>query len=359
MNLLTRYLLKEVASASGFVFLALLSLFFFFDLINELGSAGRGDYGIGQVAIYVSLLVPGHIYEIVPIAALIGSLFAMSRLVMNSELTVMRASGLSNGRMAIILAFAGLCFALIAMIVGEVVSPWSEQSAQKLKLRATKSVVAQSFQSGLWVKDGNAFINAQEVMPDSALRGLKVYEFNQEWGLERILSADSGEWQHGHKWILSNVSDTQFGAGGAIGVSSSKTREWNSVLNPDILSVLLIAPEKMSTPSLVRYIRHLGANKQKTSRYETALWSKLMFPLATPVIMLLALPFAFHSPRSGGMALKIFLGILAGLAFHLSNRMFSHFGLLNDWPPFLTAVAPSLVFLAVAIYAVRWLERPR
>lgn len=357
MKLLTRYILKEVALASGFVLIALLLLFSFFDLINELGSMGRGTYGLAQVALFVLLHMPGHLSEIVPIAALIGSLFAMSRLVMNSEMAVIRTSGISIRQIASTLSIAGLGFALLALLVGELITPWSEQSAQKVKLRATESVVTQSFQSGLWVKDGNAFINAREVLPDATLRGLKMYEFDQGWELKRIVSAERGEWQRSNKWLLSGVSDTQFAADGSISVGMEKSREWKSVLSPDILSVLLVAPEKMATPALIRYIGHLRANKQKTARHEIALWSKLFYPLATPVIMLLALPFAFHSPRSGGVAGKIFLGILAGLVFHLSNRLFSHVGLLNGWPPLLTAIAPSLVFLAVAWQALARIER--
>ncbi|KAB2312992.1 LPS export ABC transporter permease LptG [Betaproteobacteria bacterium SCN2] len=356
MNLIARYLLREVATSAGFVFVALVLLFSFFDLASELDSIGRADYGFAQAALYVALNVPGHVYEIVPIAALIGALFALSRLVMNSEFTVMLASGISSWRVAMLLALAGVGFALIALLVGELVSPWSEQAAKRLKLQATESVVAQAFRSGLWVKDGNAFINAREVLPDSGLRGLKVYEFDQNWELERIVTAESGTWAGEKRWKLGDVVDTRFSTEG-IKVGNEKTMDWESVLGPDILSVLLVSPEKMSTLALINYIRHLSENKQKTTRYEVALWSKFFYPLAIPVIMLLALPFAFHSPRSGGIALKVFLGILAGLAFHLSNRLFSHVGLLNDWPPFITASMPSLVFLAVALLVLKRLER--
>jgi lipopolysaccharide export system permease protein len=356
MNLIARYVMKEVVMAAGFVFLALVLLFSFFDFASELGSVGHDGYGLAQVALYVGLSVPGHVYEIVPIAALIGSLFALSRLVMSSEFTVMLASGVSSWRIAQLLALAGMGFALIALLVGELVSPWSEQAAQRMKLRATESVVAQAFRSGLWVKDGNAFINAREVLPDASLRELRVYEFNQDWELERIVTAEEGNWLSRHQWRLGGVSDTRFSQAG-IQVIKEKSREWRSVLGPDILSVLLVSPEKMAIPALVNYINHLAENKQKTTRYEVALWSKLFYPLAIPVIMLLALPFAFHSPRAGGIAVKVFLGILAGLAFHLSNRLFSHVGLLNDWPPFFTAAAPSLLFLGVALYALKRLER--
>lgn len=356
MNLVSRYLLKEVATSAGFVFVGLVLLFSFFDLASELDSIGRADYGFAQAALYVALNVPGHVYEIVPIAALIGALFALSRLVMNSEFTVMLASGISGWRVAMILALAGLVFAVIALLVGELVSPWSEQAAKRLKLRATESVVAQTFRSGLWVKDGNAFINAREVLPDSSLRDLKVYEFDKNWELVRIMTAENGTWEGKKQWRLGGVADTRFSQGG-IKVNNEKAMDWESVLSPDILNVLLVSPEKMSTPALINYIRHLSENKQKTTRYEVALWSKIFYPFAIPVIMLLALPFAFHSPRSGGIALKVFLGILAGLAFHLSNRLFSHVGLLNDWPPFVTAATPSLMFLAVALLVLKRLER--
>jgi len=355
MSLIARYVLKEVGMAAGFVFLALILLFSFFDLGSELSRMGN-NYGLAQVALYVALNVPGHVHEIVPIATLIGSLFALSRLVMNSEFAVMLASGVSTWRIARLLAVIGLGFALFALAVGELVSPWTEQAAQNVKLRATKSVVAQAFRSGLWVKDGNTFINAREVLPDAGLRDLKVYEFNQDWELARIMTAESGVWLSRHKWRLAGVSDTSFSPGG-IKVVHENNRDWKSVLSPEILSVLLIAPEKMATPALIGYIRHLRENRQNTTRYEIALWSKLFYPLAIPVIMLLALPFASHSPRSGSISMKVFLGILAGLSFHLINRLFSHMGLLNDWPPFLTAAAPSLVFLGVALYALKHLER--
>lgn len=356
MNLIARYVLKEVATASGFVFLALVLLFSFFDLASELGSIGRAGYGFAQAAMYVFLNLPGHVHEIVPIAALIGSLFALSRLVMNSEFTVMLASGVSSWRVAQLLALAGIGFAIIALVVGELVAPWSEQAAQRLKLRATESVVAQAFRSGLWVKDGNAFINAREVLPDTSVRDLKVYEFSQNWELQRIMTAEKGSWRDEGKWTLGGVADTNFSKDG-IQVSRTKSREWESVLGPDILGMLLVAPEKMSTPALIGYIRHLRENKQMTTRYEVALWTKMFYPLAIPVIMLLALPFAFHSPRSGGIAVKLFLGILAGLAFHFSNRLFAYVGLLNDWPPFFSAAAPSLIFLGVALYAIKRLEQ--
>ncbi|MHB0986686.1 MAG: LptF/LptG family permease, partial [Sulfuricella sp.] len=122
---------------------------------------------------------------------------------------------------------------------------------------------------------------------------------------------------------------------------------------PDILNVLLVVPEQMSAWNLYFYVQHLRENKQKTTRYEIALWSKLAYPFASLVMIMLALPFAFYQGRSGGVSAKIFTGIMLGLAFHLLNRLFSHLGLLNDWPPMFSAIFPTLAFLGAAM-AMMW-----
>jgi lipopolysaccharide export system permease protein len=357
MLTLGRYLLREVLLATGLVLLALIVLFSFFDLLHEMGDMQRnGGYGLAKVFLYVLLNIPGHVYEAAPIAALIGSLFAVSRLVTNSELTVMRTSGVSTWRVARYLGLLGLVFSLLALLNGELVSPWTEQVAQQIKLTATKSVVVQQFQSGLWAKDGNSFINAREVMPDATLKDVRIYRFDDKWHLLSASRSESAKWLGNQQWQLNNTAESQILADG-VKTKTEETQNWRTVLSPDILSVLLVAPEKMSTVTLYRYIKHLRANKQKSSRYEIALWSKLFLPLATPVMMLLALPFAYHSPRSGGTSIRVFLGILAGLGFHLLNRLFGYVGLLNDWPPFLAAVLPSVFIFVVALFAINQVEK--
>jgi lipopolysaccharide export system permease protein len=132
---------------------------------------------------------------------------------------------------------------------------------------------------------------------------------------------------------------------------------WNSVLTPDILNVLLVVPEQMSAWNLYFYVEHLRENKQRTTRYEIALWSKLVYPFASLVMILLALPFAHHQTRSAGVGQKVFAGIMLGLAFHLLNRLFAHLGLLNDWDPVLSAVAPTALFFCMALGMMWWIGR--
>jgi lipopolysaccharide export system permease protein len=356
MRLLARYLSGQVLSASAFVLLALLVLFAFFDIIQELSGVGRSNYGLAQAAVVVVLNMPGHLYEILPVAALIGTLFALSRLVGNSEYAVMRVSGLSNWRVAGYLSVIGVLITLLVLVLGEFIAPWSEQAAQRYKLSATHSVVAQQFRSGLWVKDGSTFINVREVMPDNTLRGIEIYGFETDGRLGWIRAAEMANWRRDKAWDLHQVMETQFGTDG-ISATRSAREDWRSVLTPDILGVLLVAPEKMSARTLWRYVAHLKENGQKATRYELALWSKFISPFVIPIMMLIAMPFAIQGPRAGGTSSKIFVGILTGLGFHLLSRLFGHLGLLNDWPVVVVSILPLLIFLAIALAGIRWMER--
>ena len=356
MNLLARYLSGQVLAASGFMLLALLVLFAFFDVMQELGSLGRNNYGLAQAVIVVLLNIPGHLYEILPVAALIGTLFALSRLVGNSEYAVMRVSGLSNWRVAGYFTVIGVLLSLLVLVLGEYVAPWSEQAAQRYKLSATRSVVAQQFRSGLWVKDGNTFINVREVMPDNTLRGVEIYGFGADGRLGWIRAADQASWRKDQSWDLQRVVETRFDAEGIHAVRNAH-QNWQSVLTPDILSVLLVAPEKMSARTLWRYVGHLKENGQKATRYELALWSKFISPFVIPIMMLIAMPFAIQRPRAGGTSSKIFIGILVGLGFHLLSRLFGHLGLLNDWPVVLVSGLPLIIFMAIALMGIRWVDR--
>ncbi len=356
MNILHRYMAREVFASTIFVFVALLALFAFFDLIHELSDLGKNNYRLPQILEFVALSLPSHVYELFPIAALIGTLFALARISANSEFTVMRVSGLSTHRFALSLLQTGMVFVLLTLIFGELITPATERMAQQLRLKATSSVVAQEFRSGLWVKDAYSFVNVREILPDTTLLGVKIFEFDHNYHLKTVSYADRGNHEEEGRWLLENVTQTHFG-GERLKVDNVPQLAWKSVLNPDILSVLLVVPEQMSAWSLYQYVQHLRENKQKTARYEIALWSKLAYPFATLVMMIFALPFAYHQSRSGGVSGKVFVGIMVGLAFHLLNRIFAHLGLLNDWPPLFSAFFPAIAFLAAAMGMILWVER--
>ena len=356
MSLLQRYLAKRIFASTLLVFSSLLVLFTFLDFIHELNDVGIGNYHLLYAFVYVLLSVPGHVYELFPIASLIGTIFALAQLGASSEITVMRVSGMSGHDMAGFLLKTGLVFVILTFVFGEYLAPLSDAEAQKLRLMATKSVVAQEFKSGLWVKDESSFINVREVLPDTTLVGVRIFEFDSRHDLKSISFAERGSYRGKNLWALSGVVQTRFREGG-ISVSSIPDFQWKSVLTPDMLSVLLIFPEHMSILTLHRYIDHLVENRQQATRYQIALWTKIVYPFAVLVMMLIALPFAYHRRREGGISAKIVLGIMIGLLFYLMNQLSARLGLIGGWAPFVAAASPTIVFLIFGMGTLWWVER--
>lgn len=353
---LRRYLAREIYGAILFVIVAFLALFAFFDLINELGDLGKGQYRLQHALGFVLLSVPGHVYELAPIAVLIGTLYGLARLAANSEFTVMRGSGLSPGNIVRLLSGIGVVMVLVTFSFGELVTPAAEKAARMLKLRATSSGLAQEFRSGLWVKDELRFVNVRDVLPDTTLVGVRIYEFDSDHHLTSISFASRGEYLGSNLWRLKEIVQTRFSGAGS-SVAQFPELEWPSVLTPDILSVLFVVPERMSAWNLFQYTRHLADNQQKTERYEIAMWKKVVYPFAVLVMMALALPFAYLHIRSGGVGIKVFTGIMIGIFFHMLNSLFLHLGLLRGWTPVYAALLPSALFLVAASLMMWWVER--
>ncbi|MDP1767067.1 MAG: LPS export ABC transporter permease LptG [Methylotenera sp.] len=355
MKILNKYLIKEIASNILLVMLALIAMFSFFDLIQELDDLGKGDYGLGKILLFVLLSAPGHIYEVMPVAVLVGCMYSLGQFARYSELVVLRVSGLSIFNIAVLLLKIGLAFTIVTFLVGELITPFSEKTAQRMRIKATDSLVAQEFRSGLWVKDGNSFINVEEVLPDATLLNIHIYEFDQNTKLIKARNAKGGQFENNH-WKLKEVSETSFNKD-SVQVTRFAEAKWNSLIRPELLNVLLVSPEKMSTWNLYAYINHLSVNKQKTTRYEVALWSKMIYPLACIVMVLLALPFGFIQQRAAGASTKIFVGIMLGVMYQILNRVFSHLGLLNDWPPLFSAIMPTILFLLAGLTMLHYVER--
>lgn len=352
-----RYLIRELLAAVFLVLAALLGLFIFFDLITELTKVGKAGYQVGHALMFVAFSIPGHIYELIPLAALIGGLYALSTLARHSEITVLRASGLRTADMLLTLFKAAGLLALLTFIVGEVVVPASERIGRELRATAFSQVIAQQgFVSGLWLKDGRSFINVREARPDGALNGVRIYAFDDEGALTSVVQAESAVSAKTGVWLLERVVATRL-EGEVASVEHLDSQAWTTSVTPELLTVLLVAPERMSLFGLYNYIRHLADNKQKTERYEIAVWKKLIYPLTSLVMIALALPFGYSHSRAGGVSLRIFAGVMIGILFYALNGLFSNLGVINAWPPMLSALTPPVLFMSAAAGMLWWVER--
>jgi lipopolysaccharide export system permease protein len=356
MRTLRRYLASEIIVATCLVMVALLMLFAFFDVVDEMRDLGRGAYRMTDIAIHVLLTLPTHVYEVFPIAALIGTLFALAQLVASTEYTVIRASGVSLWKLNRALLRVGALFAVLTFCFGEFIGPPAEQLAQRLRSLAIAGIVAQEFRSGLWIKDGHNFVNVGDVTPQVQLKRVRIYEFDDKFRLRTLSIADTGTYLQNRKWVLTGVVRTTF-EDMRTEVQNIPKLEWTSVLEPQLVSMLVVKPDRMSAWSLYSYTQHLKENRQRALRYEIALWMKGMYPMAVLVMVILAVPFAYFQKRQGGVGPRLFTGIMLGIAFYTFNRLFGALGLLYDWPAPISAVTPTVMFLALAIGMMWYQER--
>ncbi len=377
MTVIGRYLGREIISAVLFVLVGFLALFAFFDFVNELADIGRGGYRLQHALAFLALGLPSHAYELMPIAALIGTIYALAQFAAHSEFTAMRAAGLGRVTALAAVARVGVVFALATLLIGEVLTPPADRLAQRIRLSALGASVASEFRSGLWVKDTvrdpngtivhQRFVNVASLLPDTTLQTVRVFEFDGRFRLQQLLRASTGRFQPPDSWRLNQVEETTFvpnPEGDGYGVLRAERRDvpqvlWRSELNPDIVGVLMVVPERMSAWNLARYVQHLRENQQRSERYEIALWTKIVYPIAVVVMMALALPFGYLQQRAGGTGYKVFAGIMIGIGFHFLNGLFSHLGMLNTWPPWLAASIPSLVAMCVALAMLAWVDRAR
>ena len=353
MRILDMYIAKILVRHIMVTIVVLLGLFTFVTFIDQLGDLDRGRYGIVQVMQFVILRIPKTLYEMFPMAALIGSILGLSVLARDSELIVMRAAGISILRIVGSVLKVGLALALVAMLMGEVVSPYTETRALEVRNDAMQGNVAQKEEFGVWLRDDNTYVNIGEVLPDLTLLRVKIFEFDGDNFLRFLSSAEEGKYQRDdQRWVLKGLKRTM------INEESSAADEvtaayWSTVVNPEILRVFMIQPDQLSIWQLTRYIDHLKNNKQETSNYELAYWSKIVTPFATMVMLILAVPFVFKEARSGSLGRSLFSGIMIGLAFFIVNKAFSYFVTLFNIPPALGAILPTALVCVLSYLMIR------
>ncbi|MEW6762996.1 MAG: LPS export ABC transporter permease LptG [Pseudomonadota bacterium] len=393
MTILQRYFAVSIIQAVSFVAVAFLGLISFMDLSGELPSVGKGGYDFQNALMYVLLQMPGNVYQVMPVAALIGTIYTMAQFASSSEFTIMRASSMSTRTAAAMVFKVGILFVLVAFVFGELITPRTAPLAERVRLAAKGSTLSAEFRSGMWTKDsihtegvkgpviGTRFFNVRQIRPDGQLVDVRLYEFDPNMRMRALITATGGRYQGNNTWRLTGVSETLFSnsrelpAPGTprpegqslqaafgqetLAVSTRKldSLELASEITPKILSVSRSDPERMSANELAVYTRHLAENRQETDRFKVAFWKKIIDPLSILVLMALALPFAYLHTRSGGVSLKIFVGIMIGVSFLLLNALFSHLGVLTALPAFFTAAAPSILFTLLAIGALWWVER--
>jgi lipopolysaccharide export system permease protein len=346
--------------AVAFVTACFLALFFFFDFVDELQHVGKnnGVYELKHAFMFVLLLVPSRLYDLMPISVLIGTIFVMARLAQSSEFTILRTSGLGPTLALRNLIGLGLGFVVFTFAVGDYISPLCDRYGQFLKVKYMGSQIKVG-QTGAWLRetqdDRKIFVNINTLTSDGNPKGIRIFEFDKDGNWSALIKADQADILKDDAWNLHQVERNQLKSENTLQRQNTSEQRWSTDISAEMISVALLKPNRMRTVDLFQYIRHLSANNQTTQRFEIEFWKKVFYPLSCLVMVVLALPFAYLHFRSGNIASHVFGGVLAGISFFLLNNVSSYVGNINAWAPWFAAAAPGLLYTLASLAAFGWL----
>lgn len=321
---------------------------------NEFGSIGKGSYTVNHAIAVTGLSIPWRAYTLFPTAAVIGSLLGLGQLAGTSELTALRAIGLSRRRLSASVAFSLTLLTLLMVANGETLAPWGEERAQSIRsLRNSDMVVAQY--SGLWAREGEMFLNArtgeQKQSGDDKwleLRGVRLFQFEEDGRLQSIANVEVAEHRPGG-WLLHNVERTTFGPKSVARVNIVEER-WESDLDEAVLAASVTKPRNMGSLELRDSIEYRKRNRLDAGDFEEIYWGRWFYPFNALALCLAAIPFAFGSLRSGGYGKRLFVGIVFALGFFMLQQMFSRLAGIYRFDYRIAYALPPLIMLGVSGY---------
>lgn len=354
MRIIQRYFTTNLVWTSLLALAVLVALFSFFSLIDQLEETGKGSYGVGKAVYYVLLTIPRLAYELFPIAAVVGSMAALGMMANNSELTVIRTSGVSRVNLSVVLIRSGLLLVGIALLIGELVAPFSEEKAQHMRSIALSEQIALKTKYGFWARDGNSYINIRKILPGGLVEDIYIYEFDENDEMRSSIYAANGEYD-GSSWLLRKINQSIISKQ-QVTRKEIELASWESLLEPEMVDMLIVNPEYLTLWGLVNYIGFLEQNAQDAQRYKQAFWAKLVRPVSILVMIILAVPMVRYTSRNTAVGQRVFLGAFIGIIFHLLNQVSGHLGVVYGVPASISVTMPTLLLVAITVYMLRRTE---
>jgi lipopolysaccharide export system permease protein len=351
VNLLDRYVIRAVLGGVFIVLTVLLMLGALFLFIGQQDDIGTGTYTALDAFWFTLANMPQQVYEFMPIGVLIGALLGLGSLARGSELTVMRAAGISVWRIAGSVTMAAVLLLLFAIVCGEFLAPPLQAMAKQQKALAKFSTITFAGRAGPWVRDGNLLINVAQQSGGGEFGGMLIFELTDDHELKSVASASTATVEPDGKWKLSHYASTTFG-GERVESLHEDNRVFQSTVGGDFLALTVSTPSQLETRVLWKLIRHLKQNDLNATEQEFAFWSRIARTTAILFAALLAVPFVFGSLRSAGSGARTLLGVLIGMSFFLVQRMLESGALVFDASPLVLAWTPTLLLASAALILI-------
>ncbi|MCE7598804.1 LPS export ABC transporter permease LptG [Vibrio fluvialis] len=351
-KILDWYIGRTIIATTILVLTTFIGLSGIIKYVEQLRKVGNGTYDLMQALLFVVLSIPRDIEMFFPMAALLGALIGLGALAASSELVVMQAAGFSKLDIGLSVLKTAVPLMIIITLLGEWGAPQAQKAARDLRAFATSGGQILSVRTGVWARDANDFIFIGKI-DDNHLYGLNMWRFDEQKQLRTVIFAKQVDYLGENEWMMKNVEVTDMNNDVVITKQSLPQYSWETSLAPDKLAVVTVKPEELALSGLYDYVHYLKASEQDASRYELAFWRKITQPFSIAVMMLMALSFIFGPLRSVTMGARILSGVIAGFTFYISSEFFGPLTLVYGIPPVFGAVAPSLVFLTIALLLLR------
>ena len=350
MRRLRSYIAQAIWGAVLAVLLVIVALDSISDLVEQLSNL-KGDYGFVEAVTYVLLYIPSSIYDYLPLSALVGCLIGLGVLASSSELTVMRAAGVTVGQ--IIWAVMRPVFVFIALgaALGEYVAPYTDQLADSRRAIALGHKNTFRSQRGVWNREGNEYMHFSAVLPSGQLYGISRYIFDSSGSLLEAIFVNEADYQDGD-WFERGGQVTRFN-NGEVERDSFTSRNWQTEVTPELLNVLVAEPDELPIQRLYTYASYLDKQNQDSSEYWLAFWQKSLQPLATLSLVMIAISFIFGPLRQTTMGFRVFVGVMVGLVFQTSQKLLGPTSIIFGFPPVLAVFAPIAVCFLVGLLLIR------
>lgn len=327
-------------------------------LMTEISDVGTGNYDMTAALTNVVLSLPRRAYMLFPYAAVIGSVIGLGQLSASSELTVLRALGLSRRRISLSVILSLTVLTALMVANAETVAPWAQRRADTLKASAKSKDVIIAQYSGLWAREGDVFLNAQTGLERNEngrqwlqLNDVRLFELAGDGRLASITRVAVAE-HHAGEWILRDVVRTRFDAKSAVRTTAKEER-WASKLDAAALAANtrnIWRPRYMTAAALKDGIEYRLRNDLDPSEFQEHYWGRWFYPVNVLVLCLLAIPFAFGSLRSGGLGKRLFMGIVFSLGFWLVQTQFVRLAGVFKFDYRIAYLIPALAMVGFSLW---------
>lgn len=351
MKLLDKYIAKTVLLSIGLVTLMLAGLQIFILFVNQLDNLGKGDYDIIQAAWFVCLQMPYQVYLFFPMASLLGCLIGLGVLANNHELIVMRASGMSIMQVTQAVLKAAMLLIVLVTVLSETILPKMVGFANDKRTEAISGGQTLRTAKGVWIRHQNDFIHIGSIASSTVLEAVLQFHFDKQHHLLFTRKMAKIKYTQG-LWVAENVMQTKLYQDHTQ-VEHRKKLVWEIPLQPTILNISGSEPDEMTLQALYRYIRIQQKSHQIVMSYKLSFWQRIIQPITTVVMMMLAIPFIFGPLRSSAMGAKLLTGATVGFGFHMINRFLGSMSQVYQLPPELAAFLPTCLFALVGLYLMR------